>query len=88
MASSKNPVRDARDETLEDSRKRTDEANAAAIERSQNSRPTPTQAENDRAKLGNLSLDELDNKEPDGSEEEGAAPPPAKSSPPAATKAD
>lgn len=35
--------------------------------------PTPTQAENDRAKLGVASLEELDNKEPDGSEEDRAA---------------
>src|SRR5215207_1188682 len=30
--------------------------------------PTPTQEENDRAKVGALSLEELDNKEDDGSE--------------------
>jgi len=30
--------------------------------------PTPTQDENDRAKVGAMSLDDLDNKEDDGSE--------------------
>lgn len=52
------------------------EARAAAKEeqvadyyaRQEGLQPTPTQAENDRAKVGAMTLDELDNKEDDGSE--------------------
>lgn len=42
----------------------------AHYERVANSQPTPTQAENDRAKLGFDSLKELDDKEDDGSPSE------------------
>lgn len=63
-----------RDEKLKDERKRlADEAKEAA-ER-QNTQPTPTQEENDRAKLGIHSLEELDDKEADGSPEEKAPAP-------------
>ncbi len=44
--------------------------NEEQISRTDSFRPTPTQAENDRAKLGVTSLSELDNKESDGSPEE------------------
>lgn len=50
--------------------------NEEQLARTENVQPTPTQAENDRAKLGVDSLDQLDNKEPDGSAEQGAAPAP------------
>jgi hypothetical protein len=48
--------------------------NAEQVAKLDGLQPTPTQAENDRAKLGVESLEELDNKEPDGSEEEKASP--------------
>jgi hypothetical protein len=49
-------------------------ANDEQLARTDNFRPTPTQEENDRAKLGFASLKELDDKEPDGSEEQPTAP--------------
>ena len=65
----------ARDEALKDGRKDSDADTDAFYERQAASKPTPTQDENDKAKLGHESLEELDNKEPDGSpEEEPAAP--------------
>jgi hypothetical protein len=50
------------------------DAHAAQLARSENLQPTPTQEENDRAKLGLHSLADLDDKEADGSPEEKAAP--------------
>lgn len=47
--------------------------NEAQLARTENVQPTPTQEENDRAKLGNISADALDDKEADGSEEQAAA---------------
>lgn len=68
---------EARERAMKDQRKRTDEDNAEATKRS-NYKPTPTQEENDRAKLGVESLDELDNKEGDGAEEEEASQAPSR----------
>jgi hypothetical protein len=45
---------------------------AEQLARSENLQPTPTQEENDRAKLGLHSLADLDDKEADGSPEEKA----------------
>ena len=59
----------SREEQLASERKASDEDTKAYYERVSGSKPTPTQEENDRAKLGFDSLEELDNKEPDGSEE-------------------
>ncbi len=62
-------AKDPRAEALADS-----QAEAKRIFKEQQARqdtqPTPTQEENDRAKLGVESLSELDNKEADGSEEQ------------------
>jgi hypothetical protein len=58
-----------RDAQLKASREETDRQTEEQIAR-QSARPTPTQDENDRAKLGLQSLEELDDKEPDGSPEE------------------
>lgn len=44
--------------------------NAEQVARTDGFRPTPTQEENDRAKLGVESLKELDNKDSDGSDEQ------------------
>jgi len=52
-----------------DTRKRVAEETKEQIAR-QDTQPTPTQEENDRAKLGVSSLEQLDDKEPDGSPEE------------------
>jgi hypothetical protein len=57
----------AHDAELADSRKAADADTKAYYERVAASQPTPTQAENDRAKLGIDSLEQLDNKEDDGS---------------------
>lgn len=59
MADKKDPAAEAK--------KQSDADTAAYYERINSSQPTPTQEENDRAKLGFKSLEELDNKEPDGS---------------------
>lgn len=59
----------ARDAALKESAARVEAETAEAAAR-QNTQPTPTQAENDRAKLGVDSLAELDDKESDGSPEE------------------
>lgn len=59
-----------KDDLAKERRKQTDEQNAEAMKRTERVRPTPTQEEIDRAKLGVESLDELDKKEKDGSEEE------------------
>ena len=53
--------------------KRIAKQNEEQVARSENLQPTPTQQENDRAKLGVDSLSELDNKEADGSAEQDAA---------------
>lgn len=74
-------ARKSREEQLKAERKAADEDTKAGQERIAKYRPTPTQEENDRAKLGVSSLDELDNKEPDGSEEEEEARQKALSSP-------
>lgn len=49
--------------------------NKEQLARAEGVQPTPTQEENDRAKLGVDSLSELDNKEVDGSEEQSRAGP-------------
>lgn len=61
------------DEALAESRKAADADTKAYYERVNASQPTPTQAENDRAKLGIDSLEQLDNKEDDGSGSEADA---------------
>lgn len=72
--------KDARDKALADARKQSEEDTKAHYERVSSSKPTPTQEENDRAKLGFHSIEELDDKEDDGSPEQrdlsagGAAP--------------
>ena len=55
----------ARSEALAASRKASEADTKAAAER-QSYQPTPTQEENDRAKLGISSLDDLDDKEDSG----------------------
>lgn len=64
----------SREEQLSASRKAS-EADTKAAEKRQSYQPTPTQEENDRAKLGFNSLEELDDKEDSGapSEEEARA---------------
>jgi len=54
--------------------KRIAKQNEEQIARTDGLQPTPTQEENDRAKLGVDSLSELDNKEADGSAEQPVAP--------------
>lgn len=53
-------------------RQETEEQNRKAMERTENTQPTPTQDENDRARLGTL---DIDRKESDGAEEDPAAGP-------------
>lgn len=55
----------SREEQLAASRKAS-EADTKAAEERQSYQPTPTQEENDRAKLGLSSLEELDDKEDSG----------------------
>lgn len=62
--------KDTREEQLAASRKAADEDTKAYYDRIDSTQPTPTQEENDRAKLGFESLKELDDKEADGSEEQ------------------
>lgn len=62
--------KDPRAQQLSESRKQADEDTKAHYERVSSSQPTPTQEENDRAKLGFDSVEELDDKEDDGSEEQ------------------
>lgn len=71
MADKKNP----RDEALADSRKRVEDETKEQRARIDSVQPTPTQEENDRARLGIESAKDLDNKEADGSEEAPANPP-------------
>ena len=61
------------DEELAASRKAADADTKAYYERVAKSQPTPTQEENDRAKLGIDSLEQLDDKEDDGSGSEAEA---------------
>lgn len=71
---------DKKEDQLAQARKQSEEDTKAHYERVSSSQPTPTQEENDRAKLGFDSLKELDDKEDDGSPEQrdlsagGAAP--------------
>jgi hypothetical protein len=67
-------ARKSREEQLKAERKAADEAHDEQVERVAKLRPTPTQEENDRAKLGLNSLEDLDNKEPHGAPEEKQAP--------------
>lgn len=69
MADKKDPKAQA----LADAAKASEADTQAHYDRVAASQPTPTQAENDRAKLGFESLEELDNKEPDGSPEQKSA---------------
>jgi hypothetical protein len=57
-------------EILDQSRKELEEQNKAAMARTENVQPTPTQAEIDSAKLGTPTLEELDGKEDHGAPEE------------------
>lgn len=72
MADHKDPAK-ARDEAHKAAQKETAERTKEQLARSENVQPTPTQEENDRARLGLHSLAELDDKEADGSPEEKAA---------------
>lgn len=73
---------DPKAEALSESQAATEADNAAAMARTENVQPTPTQAENDAARLGFSSVEELDDKEPDGSAEvEAPAPAPVKREP-------
>jgi hypothetical protein len=71
---------DKKEDQLAQARKQSEEDTKAHYERVSSSQPTPTQEENDRAKLGFDSVKELDDKEDDGSPEQrdlsagGAAP--------------
>ena len=66
------------EKAVKDDRVRVAKENEEQLARTENLKPTPTQEENDRAKLGVSDLSELDNKEPDGSKEEAPkAPAPA-----------
>jgi hypothetical protein len=71
---------DKKEDQLARARKQSEEDTKAHYERVSSSQPTPTQEENDRAKLGFDSVKELDDKEDDGSPEQrdlsagGAAP--------------
>jgi len=60
----------SRDEQLKEEHKASEDATKEQLDRVANLRPTPTQEENDRAKLGLHSVEELDDKEGDGSPEE------------------
>ena len=61
---------DDKSKALADARKESDADTKAYYDRVKASQPTPTQEENDRAKLGFDSLKELDSKEDDGSPSE------------------
>jgi hypothetical protein len=65
--------KDPRDQQIADARKQSEADTQAYYDRVNSSQPTPTQEENDRAKLGFKSLEELDNKEDDGSPEQKSA---------------
>jgi hypothetical protein len=57
-------------ELLEQSRKDLEAQNKAAMERMDTVQPTPTQAENDAAKVSTPTLEDLDSKEDHGAPEE------------------
>ena len=65
---------DDKAKAIDEARKASNADTKAYYERVSGSQPTPTQAENDRAKLGYDSLKELDNKEDDGSGPDAKAP--------------
>src|SRR5215207_1745590 len=71
MARDDNPVTLAAERAAEGVQRRA-EAKQASVDdyyaRQEGLQPTPTQEENDRAKVGAMTLEELDNKEDDGSE--------------------
>jgi hypothetical protein len=62
--------RKSREQQLKDERDASEAATKEQQERVSNLRPTPTQEENDRAKLGLNTLEDLDNKEDHGAPEE------------------
>lgn len=63
----------SREEQLAESRKAADADTKAHYKRVADSQPTPTQEENDRAKLGFHSLDDLDSKDDHGAPSEAEA---------------
>lgn len=63
---------DEKSKAVADTAKRVEAETKDAAER-QSYQPTPTQAENDRAKLGNDTLDDLDNKDDNGAPSEAEA---------------
>lgn len=62
-----------RDARLREEREASDASTQEQLDRVAGMKPTPTQEEIDRVKLGTHSLEELDDKEPDGSPEQKAA---------------
>lgn len=68
----------ADNKAFKDDQARIAKENEEQVARTNSFRPTPTQEENDRAKLGVESLKELDSKEDDGSSEEEEVKAPAK----------
>lgn len=79
---------DEKAKAVADAQKESQADTKAYYERVNSSQPTPTQEENDRAKLGFDSLKELDNKEDDGSGSEAEARAKAAEAAAAAAKAD
>lgn len=59
-----------RDSQLAATREQVDAETQEQVARTEAARPTPTQDEIDRARLGTQSLEELDNKEADGTPEQ------------------
>jgi hypothetical protein len=66
-AAARDAAEKTRDAQLKDERKAADADTKEQLERTQNLQPTPTQEENDRARLGQ-SVEELDDKEDHGAE--------------------
>lgn len=64
---------DEKAKAVADARKESDADTKAFYDRVKASQPTPTQEENDRAKLGFDSLKDLDDKEDDGAPSESEA---------------
>jgi len=64
-------------DAFKDDQARIAKENEEQLARTDGLKPTPSQEENDRAKLGVSSLSELDNKDGDGSPAEAPAPAPA-----------
>ena len=60
----------AKNDPVAESQKQVAEETKEQLARTENVQPTPTQEENDRAKLGVDSLSQLDSKEGDNSEEQ------------------